>query len=72
VPDDLSVVGYNDIEVAHYVGLTTVRVPMRAMGRVGTELLLRGLEDRLERRPEHARLGVELVARRTSGAVRPG
>lgn len=40
VPDDLSVVGYNDIELASYLGLTTVRVPMCEMGRQGGNLLL--------------------------------
>ena len=27
--EDLAVVGYNDVELAEYLGLTTVRVPMR-------------------------------------------
>ena len=44
VPDDLAVVGYNDIELAGYLGLTTMRVPMREMGQRGVELLLAAIE----------------------------
>jgi hypothetical protein len=67
VPEDLAVVGYNDIEVATYLGLTTVRVPMRELGRRGVELLLRAIEQP-EAPPEQVRLPAELVIRRSSGA----
>ena len=40
VPDDLSVVGYDDIEAADYVGLTTVRQQLFESGRLGAEMLL--------------------------------
>lgn len=43
VPDDLSVVGFDDIEIASYVGLTTVRQPLFDSGRRGAELLLQAL-----------------------------
>jgi DNA-binding LacI/PurR family transcriptional regulator len=67
VPEDLAVVGYNDIEVATYLGLTTVRVPMRELGRRGVEVLLRAIEQP-EAPPEQVRLRAELVVRRSSGA----
>ena len=44
VPEDLAIVGYNDIELAGYLGLTTMRVPMREMGRRGVELLFAAIE----------------------------
>jgi DNA-binding LacI/PurR family transcriptional regulator len=66
VPDDIAVVGYNDVEFAEYLGLSSVRIPMRAMGERGAELLLRAIEQP-ERPPEHVRLPVDLVPRRTSG-----
>ena len=44
VPDDLSVVGFDDIELAGAIGLTTVRQPLRESGRRGAALLLRALE----------------------------
>ena len=43
VPDELSVVGYDDIEISAYAGLTTVRQPLFESGRLGTRLLLDAL-----------------------------
>ena len=40
VPEDLSVVGYDDIEIAEYLHLTTIRQPLFASGVAGIELLL--------------------------------
>ena len=66
VPTDLSVVGYNDIEVAPYLGLTTVHVPMYEMGQRGGELLL-ALLGRPAQPPEPIRLPAELIVRTTTG-----
>jgi DNA-binding LacI/PurR family transcriptional regulator len=68
VPEELSVVGFDDIEVSAYVGLTTVRQPLFESGRRGAELLLRSLSGR----PAQARtelLPLELVVRGTTGPV---
>jgi DNA-binding LacI/PurR family transcriptional regulator len=43
VPGDLSVVGYDDVEVSPYLGLTTVRQPLYESGARGAELLLGAL-----------------------------
>jgi LacI family transcriptional regulator len=40
VPGQLSVIGFDDLEVASYVGLTTVRQPLRESGRIAAEILL--------------------------------
>ncbi len=40
VPEDVSIVGYDDIEVAGYVGLTTVRQPLFESGGLGAARLL--------------------------------
>ena len=40
VPEDLSVIGYDDIEAADYVGLTTISQRLIESGRLGAELLL--------------------------------
>jgi len=66
VPDDLSVVGFDDIEVAAYVGLSTVRQPLLHSGRRGAELLLQALAgERVE--PLRELLPLELVVRGTTG-----
>jgi DNA-binding LacI/PurR family transcriptional regulator len=40
VPEDLSVIGYDDIEVAEYLHLTTMRLPSFALGVEGAQLLM--------------------------------
>lgn len=51
VPEDLSVVGYDDIEAAEYVGLTTVRQQLEESGRQGAELLLAQMRQRADVAP---------------------
>jgi DNA-binding LacI/PurR family transcriptional regulator len=66
VPGDLSVIGFDDIEVAAYVGLTTVRQPLVESGRRGAKVLL----DVLARRavePLRELLPLDLVVRSTTG-----
>jgi DNA-binding LacI/PurR family transcriptional regulator len=47
LPDDLSIVGFDDIESARYVhpALTTVHMPWDRMARWAARLLLDALED---------------------------
>ncbi len=45
VPDDLSVIGYDDIEAADYVGLTTIRQQLFESGRRGAEILLSEIDE---------------------------
>jgi LacI family transcriptional regulator len=63
VPGDLSVVGYDDIELARYAGLTTVAQPLEESGSRGAELLLAALEDAA---PVRKKLTVDLVVRSTT------
>jgi LacI family transcriptional regulator len=63
VPRDLSVVGYDDIELARYAGLTTVAQPLEESGVRGAELLLAALEGAAT---VGRQLPVELVIRSTT------
>lgn len=54
VPRDLSVVGFDDIEISSYVGLTTVRQPLFESGRIGAELLLAALGSEAAQSPRAA------------------
>lgn len=66
VPEELSVVGFDDLEVSPYVGLTTVRQPLLESGRRGLERLL-SLMDGDDPGPLEERLDLELMVRRTTG-----
>jgi LacI family transcriptional regulator len=68
VPDELSIVGFDDVEVAAHVGLTTVRQPLYESGRRGAQLLLQMIAgEQQPAEPEPEQLAVELVVRSTTG-----
>jgi LacI family transcriptional regulator len=60
VPEDISIVGFDDTEGAAIVtpGLTTVRQPLAEMGRMAVSLLIRSLDS-----PRFEALHVELATR---------
>ena len=64
VPEDLSVVGFDDLDLSRVVvpRLTTVRQPLEEMARLGVELLMRLIERR-EIHTLHIELATELVVR---------
>ncbi|MFF6772331.1 LacI family DNA-binding transcriptional regulator [Streptomyces sp. NPDC012637] len=69
VPDDMAIVGYDDIEfaAAATVPLTSVRQPAVTLGARAAELLLEETGDQAEdHRHEHLVLQPELVVRRSS------
>jgi len=68
-PDDVAVIGYDDIEVAEYLGLTTIRQPLFETGAKGVELLLEAIDDP-ERPPVRVELPLTLVVRQTTGGRR--
>ena len=69
IPQDISVLGYDDIPIASYMipPLTTVAQPFVEMGEVAVELLLRQLEDP-ELEPQSAVLETRLVERASTGS----
>jgi alanine racemase len=64
VPSHLSIVGFDDIDVAAHVEppLTTVHQPIREKGAVAARLLLAGIERR-DPRPERRQLQTRLIVR---------
>lgn len=68
VPHDLSIAGFDDIDLAQATTptLTTVRQPLQEMGRMAVSLLIRLLErHRLD--ALHVELATELVIRGSTG-----
>ena len=62
MPDDLSVIGHDDVDMADMLGLTTVRQPLYESGRLGMKLLLDLVSNPRAERKRHL-LPVELVVR---------
>jgi DNA-binding LacI/PurR family transcriptional regulator len=67
VPDDVSVVGFDDIQNSAYISppLTTVRQPMRKMGAIAARTLLDQIEGRMKYVPEIT-IEPELVVREST------
>lgn len=68
VPEDISVVGFDDINIASFSrpSLTTIRQPLKKMGRIAAKTLLDWIEGRSEFTPEIA-VEPELVIRNSTG-----
>lgn len=68
VPDDLSVVGFDDIDISQHTNppLTTVHQPIRQKGESAVRLLLSVVERR-DQRPEQIRLETRLIVRGSTG-----
>jgi LacI family transcriptional regulator len=71
VPEDVSVVGFDDLEFCTIVtpALTTVRQPLAEMGRTAVSMLVRLLE-RKRFETLHVQLGTRLVVRDSTGPPR--
>jgi len=71
IPGDVSVVGFDDIDLAPHVDppLTTVHQPIRRKGEEAVRLLLTVVQRRDQARPEHLRLETRLIVRGSTGTV---
>src|SRR3989304_2135931 len=69
VPGDLSVVGFDDLDLAQLIDppLTTVHQPVRRKGEEAVRLLLSAISGRSAERPEHMRLETRLIVRASPG-----
>ncbi|MGA7342100.1 MAG: LacI family DNA-binding transcriptional regulator [Terracidiphilus sp.] len=72
VPEDISVVGFDDILSAAYStpSLTTVRQPLMEMGKRGAQILLERIADRDKEYPAEVVMSPELVIRESTGPAR--
>ncbi|MEO8561564.1 MAG: LacI family DNA-binding transcriptional regulator [bacterium] len=65
VPENVSIIGWDDIVLAAYlpVPLTTVQMPKSTMGAIAAEMLIRQVESHQSLPPQHAVLSATLVER---------
>ncbi len=70
VPDDVSVIGYDDIQSAsyHVPSITTIRQPLQKMGTIAADILLRKLNN--ESTPALVPVEPELIVRESTGRAR--
>jgi LacI family transcriptional regulator len=71
IPDDISIVGFDDIPQSSFVypRLTTVRQPLEQMGQVAVKILLERIEDK-SLPPRQVALATQLVIRDSCGPAR--
>lgn len=71
VPDDISVIGFDDVEMASMIRppLTTIYQPKYEFGCAAVEVLLRQIERSENLHPEHQLLDVKLIVRESCRAV---
>jgi len=69
VPEDVSVVGFDDIQSAAYStpSLTTVRQPLLQMGKRGAQVLLERIANRDKEYPSEIVMAPEFVVRESTG-----
>lgn len=74
VPDDIAVVGFDDIPLARYMNppLSSVHVAIAELGTRAVETLLHAIERKNEHTRRHQRLETTLVIRRSCGTRLPG
>jgi DNA-binding LacI/PurR family transcriptional regulator len=69
VPGDVSVIGYDDIEITEYLHLTTIRQKLFQSGQRGAKLLLEEINDPAAQ-PQKIILPTELIQRKTTAKVK--
>jgi DNA-binding LacI/PurR family transcriptional regulator len=69
IPDELSVIGYDDIEIASHLQLTTIRQSLYESGVRGSQMLLAALSSD-QQSPQEVVLPTELVIRNTTAPPR--
>ncbi len=71
VPEDVAIVGFDDIELAQHAQLTTMRQPMHEMGALAVDKLLARIKEP-EASPTLTSFTPRLIIRSTCGASLPG
>lgn len=69
IPQDMAVVGFDDIEMSDYLGLSTMRQPMYAMGKLAVERLMERISEDVKNVMLRS-FTTELVVRETCGGAK--
>jgi LacI family transcriptional regulator, repressor for deo operon, udp, cdd, tsx, nupC, and nupG len=66
IPEDVSVIGFDDHEIAAYVGLTTVKQPVTELGEKAASLLLEHIDNKNKDGQPQIKMKNRLVVRSTT------
>lgn len=65
IPDDIAIIGYDDLDFAEHFGLTTVKQPIIEMGQEAFKLIMESIKDKnIEQK--HIQLKPELIIRNST------
>lgn len=59
---EIPIIGYDDITISNFIGLSTIRQPMYDMGALATKKLMKSMKNR-QAEPEHKVFAPELILR---------
>lgn len=62
---DIPIIGYDDITISNYIGLSTIRQPMYDMGAYATKRLIERMQN-MDEKPEQKIFSPELILRSTT------
>ena len=65
IPEDMAIIGFDDIDMANYIGLTTIRQHLDESGRIAVELLMADMANP-DRLPRHVELPLQIIERDTT------
>ncbi|MBA3927558.1 LacI family DNA-binding transcriptional regulator [Listeria rustica] len=67
IPDDLSIIGFDDIELAEYMAptLTTIRQPIYNIGKTAAKYLLKAIQNPTEKMP-NKKMPLDLIIREST------
>jgi DNA-binding LacI/PurR family transcriptional regulator len=65
IPDDIAVIGFDDISIAEYMKLTTINQALKDSGRLAVEFVLAAMESKVSN-PQCSELPLRLIPRKTA------
>lgn len=65
IPEDIAIIGFDNIDIAEYFGLTTVQQPLDESGRIAASLLISRLSNPTQS-TQHIELPLKIIRRETA------
>ena len=69
IPEDISIIGFDDNDISDHVGLTTIKQPVTSYGELAAERIIELLVEDNPPEPKHVELEYKLIIRSSTGPV---